>query len=393
MRALVENIVLKHQKEVACLGISLLSRNDWRFSLLRIKVHKNEITLHSSAQNLVDFESIKKESLKDIPIVLHVDGWGILIKNNRTEGNSIPVNNEEFYIREYPGSNEKEKWYSIIRTELLSSLMEFGRSNSLNIVELKIGPFDVPVLSGYFETGKEIKAGKWKLNLNQGLIDSLSSDGQEDETIYDIGGDSISSGLLPLYASAAAFFSGESEYHPLLLKSRESFLYGKMIKYLSLISLTAILLILMINFVIWDNFQKRNIELTANVARFEQLLNQMTGKEKELKEKENLILQFIGENPKAHFSLYADRLASILPSDIRLTLMDIQPLKKKQKSGRANEYLNNQIEIEGETNSMSAISQWVKEIGNEKWVKKVELISYNSDKEKLIGLFKLLIQY
>lgn len=392
MKALVENIVLKHQKEVACLGISLLSRNDWRFSLVRIKVHKNEITLHSSAQN-VDFELVKKESLKDIPVIIHLDGWGILIKNNRTEGNSIPVNNEEFYIREYPGSNEKEKWYSIIRTELLSSLMEFGRSNSLNIVELKIGPFDVPVLSGYFESGKEIKSGKWKLELKDSLIDSLSSEGQEDEKIYDIGGDSISSGLLPLYASAVAFFSGEREYHPLLLESRESFLYGKMIKYLSLISLTTILLVLLINFVVWDNFQKRNIELTSNVSRFEQLLNQMTGKEKELKEKENLIAQYIGENPKTYFSRSADKLALTLPSDIRLTLMDIQPLKKKQKPGQANEYLNSQIEIEGETNSMSAISQWVKEIGNEKWVKKVELVSYNSDKEKLIGHFKLLIQY
>jgi Tfp pilus assembly protein PilN len=393
LETLVENIVLKHQKEVACLGISLLSRNDWRFSLVRLKLHKNEITLHSSVQNRSDFELVKKESLKDIPVILQVDGWGILVKKNRSEGSSIPVNNEEFYIKEYLGSNGKEKWYSIIRTELLSSLMEFGRSNSLNIVELKIGPFDVPVLSGYFESGNEIKAGKWKLKLKDSLIYSLSLDSQEDEMIYNIGGDSISSGLLPLYASAVAFFSREREYHPILQESRESFLYGKMIKYLSLVSLPAILLILVINFVIWDNFQKRNIELTANVARFEQLLNQMTGKEKELKEKENLIIQYIGDNPKTYFSRYADKLASTLPSDIRLILMDIQPLKKKQKPGQANEYLNDQIEIEGETNSMSAISQWVKEIGDEKWVKKVELVSYNSDKEKSIGHFKLLIQY
>jgi Tfp pilus assembly protein PilN len=109
--------------------------------------------------------------------------------------------------------------------------------------------------------------------------------------------------------------------------------------------------------------------------------------------KENLVIQYIGTNSKTHYSWYADKLCSTLPYGIRLTLLDIQPLVKKQKPGVAISYKNGQIEVDGDARNMSEISEWVKAIDHEKWVKKVELISFSTENDQSTGHFKLLINY
>ena len=142
-----------------------------------------------------------------------------------------------------------------------------------------------------------------------------------------------------------------------------------------------------------QQLRNRNTELTYEVARNEQLLSQLSEKEKEFRVKENLVVQYIGTNSKTHYSWYADKLGSTLPSGIRLTLLDIQPLVKKQKTGIAIEYKNRQIEVEGDSRNMSEISEWVKSIDREKWAKKVELISFFTDNDQATGHFKLQIKY
>ena len=150
---------------------------------------------------------------------------------------------------------------------------------------------------------------------------------------------------------------------------------------------------MLLNYFVWDSLRKKNTELTFEVTRNEQILSQLTEKGKELKEKESLVAQYIGPNSKTHYSWYADRLGSFLPSGIRLTSLDIQPLSKKQKNGIAIVYKNRLIEVEGDARNMSDISEWVRAIGNEKWAKQVELISFFTENDQTLGHFKLQIKY
>jgi hypothetical protein len=278
MSAFFENIVFKRQKQVLCIGIFLVNRNEWRISVIRAKIHNNEINIVSAVENLKELKEAGEIISPDIPVILHIDGWGVLIKDNGSENSSIPIDNKEFFLKEFPKSEGNGSYFSIIRTDLLKSIIEFCSSVSLNITGLSLGPFNVAFLSSFFEDGKEIIAGKWKLTLNNGNINSLLSESIENESIHNIGGDNITSGLLPLYASIVAFFSGERENNALIAKPREEFVYGRLIKYLSILSLSIILLLLLLNFFIWDSIRNRNTELTFGVARNEKLLSQLTEK-------------------------------------------------------------------------------------------------------------------
>lgn len=393
MKAIFENIVFKHQKQVQCVGIFLANRNEWQISAIRARIHNNEINIVSAVENLKELKDAEEILQPDIPLLLHIDGWGVIVKDNNTENSSIPIDHAEFYLKEYSKSDGNGSYFSIIRNDLLKSIIDFCSSASLNVTGISLGPFNVALLAPFFEEDREIKAGKWNLTLNKGSINTLIAEGVENESMYDIGGDKITSGLLPLYASIVAFFSGERENNYLLTKSREEFVYGKLVKYLCVCSLSIVLLLLLFNYLIWDNLRNRNTELTFEVARNEQTLSHLTEKGKELKEKENLVAQYIGPNAKTHYSWYADKLGSLLPSGIRLTLLDIQPLSKKQKNGIAIVYKNRQIDVEGDARNMSDISEWVKAIGNQKWVKQVELISFFTENNQTLGHFKLQIKY
>jgi hypothetical protein len=393
LKTFLENIVFKHQKQVVCLGIFLVNRNEWKISLIKAGISHNEINIESVVEDVNELKEAGEVAGKSLPVVLNIDGWGVLIKDSSTDNSSIPIDNNEFIVKEYPKPDGNGAYFSIIRTDLLKSILDFCRSASLNIIGISMGPFNVALLTQFFENCSEIMSGKWKLNLNKGSIESLNAEGIENETVYDIGGDKVTSGLLPLYATVVSFFSGERGDNYLITGTREEFVYGRLVKYLSIGSLSVILILLLLNYFIWDSLRNRDSELAFEVTRNEQLLSQLSNKEKELKEKENLVIKYIGTNAKSHYAWYADRLGSSVPIGIRLSLMDIQPLNKKQKPGIAMEYKNKEIEVEGDAKNMSDISEWVKAIGNEKWAKKVELISFFTDKEEAVGHFKLQIKY
>ncbi|HEY3390352.1 MAG TPA: hypothetical protein VGK38_12310 [Prolixibacteraceae bacterium] len=393
MKAILENIVYKYQNQVLCVGIFLVNRNEWKISAIRARIHNNEINIVSAVENLKEMKEAGEILHHDIPVILHIDGWGVLVKDNAMENSSIPIDNKEFVLKEHPKPDGGGSYFSIIRIDLLKSILDLCGTVSLNITGLSLGPFNVALLSSFFEKGKGIKAGKWNLTLNDGYISSLLAENTETESIHNIGGDNVSSGLLPLYATIVAFFSGERGNNDLITKSKEEFVYGRLVKYLITCSFPFVLLLLLLNFFIWDNLRNRNTELTFEVARNEQLLSQLAAKEKEIKMKENLVVQYIGTNSKTHYSWYADKLASSLPPGIQLTLLDIQPLNKKEKPGIAIEYKNRLIEVEGDTGNMSEISEWVKEIDQGKWAKQVELISFFNESDRTTGHFKLQIKY
>ena len=197
MKAIVENIVFKYQTQVLCVGIYLSNRNEWQISLIHARIHKNEINLVSTLENLKDLKEAGQILRHELPVVLHIDGWGVLIKDNRTENSSIPIDNNEFFLKEYLKPDGGGSYFSIIRTDLLNSILEVCHSAELTITGISLGPFNVGLLAPYLEEGKAVKAGKWKLTLSKGQINSMSAEGIENESIYDIGGDKISSGSRP----------------------------------------------------------------------------------------------------------------------------------------------------------------------------------------------------
>jgi hypothetical protein len=393
VKAFVENIVIKNQKQALCIGIYLVNREEWKFSVIHVRKEKDEVCIISSYENLDELESGENILNSDLPLILHIDGWGVLYKNKEVDYNSIPFNNPDFYIKEYNGPESKDTYYSIIRADLLKSVIDSCSLGSLSPSGLSFGPFNVGLIAPFLENSEKIKAGKWRLIMQDRQVNLLVSEGLDPFEQYQLGNELITSNLLPLYSSVIAFFSGEREENDLVKKSRDEFIYSRLIKYIGLGTLFVMMFILLLNFLLWSSLRRKNSELTMDIARNEQLILKLDEKKKEFKDKENLVAQYIGTSEKTHYSWLADRLSAIMPPGIRLGILDIQPLSKKPKAGVAIDYRIKEIIIEGDAVNLNEISGWVKTLNKESWVKKVELISFSTENEKDLGHFKLQIDF
>ncbi len=393
MKPFVENIIFKHQKKVLCIGLNLVSREKWKISAVYCKKQKNEVSVESIFEETDDLNQLAIRLPGNVPVMLQLDGWGILLKENNGR-NSIPLNDKEFCVREYSGLSKNGSFYSIIRQDLLNLILDIFKEKSFHIVGLSFGPFNVMLLHSFFDNTRSVKAGKWILTLQDNHISSLGSGEPDQNTTYNFGGDVISSAMLPVYATAIAFFqSPESEETGCITIQRNEFLYSKLTNYLIVISLSLLLFLLLINYFIWDTLRTANTQLLSEVTRNEVLLSELKNKEQELKEKEILVAQYVGTEDQTHFSWYADQLAATLPPGIQLSLLEIQPVGKKVKAGAPIEYEGRSIEIEGDTSDPNDISEWVKAIRGKEWIKHVELVSFINEMDKGTGHFKLQINY
>ena len=400
MKFNIDRHILKRTSRVIGLGITFLTRDDWRFSVLELKRTKQEIQIVSQTERQSDWDAVKNYFQSDVPVVLHLDGAGILLRDTGREGqlaedgNTFPSDDTEFIVRRYAKADETGELVSIMRTELLQAVLDFCVKNGINVVDLKFGPFPVTsIIPLIAHVDGEVIAGHWKLLVKDGHLHSFSAISDESQVIYSIEGEEVSSGVIAVLAVVIQFFSGAIDDIPLLGKPREEYTYGYLLKKGGIVVLGMLLLFLTVNYFVWDNLRGRYAGLRMQVANNENYLTELSGLESKLKKKQFFVDKYIGNDVSTRFSFYADRLASTLPASIRLTRMELQPLMQKPKEGKAILYREKTISVEGTSSQMTAISRWIKSLRNEKWVKEVELISYSVDEKQHAGNFELKIKF
>jgi len=390
--------IVKRTSRVTGLGITFLTRDDWRFSVVELKRTKQEIQIVSQTEGQSDWDAVKGYFKPDVPVVLHLDGAGILLRDTGGQvsenENSFPSEDADFVVRRYAKADGLGELVSIMRTDLLQTVMDFCAKNGINVVDMKFGPFAVasiiPLLAN---AGEELVAGRWKLYVKDGQLHSFSANSDESRVTYSLEGEQVSSNVIAVLAACLQFFSGGLDDIPLLGKPREEYTYGYLLKKGGIAVLGILLLFLTVNYFVWDNLRGRYAGLRSQVANNENYLNELAGLESKLQKKQFFVDKYIGNDLATRFSYYADRLAFTLPAPIRLTRMEIQPLMQKPKEGKAILYREKTISIEGVSGQMTAISLWIKALRKEEWVKEVELVSYSVDEKQHTGNFELEIKF
>ncbi|GET22008.1 PilN domain-containing protein [Prolixibacter denitrificans] len=400
MKLNLDRHILKRTSRVTGLGITFLTRDDWRFSVVELKRTKQEIQILSQTESQNDWDAVKSYFKPDIPVVLHLDGVGILLRDAELEGHasengsSFQSDDSDFIVRRYAKGDGTGELVSIMRTELLQTVLDFCENNGVNVVDLKFGPFPVAAIIPLLPTvSSEVITGRWKLLLKDGKLHSFSANSDESRVTYSIEGELVSSSVIALLAACLQFLSGDMDDIPLLGKPREEYTYGYLLKKGGIVVLGVLLLFLTVNYFVWDNLRSRYAGLRMQVSNNENYLTELSGLESKLKKKQFFVDKYIGNDVSTRFSFYADRLASTLPGSIRLTKMELQQLMQKPKEGKAILYQEKTISVEGTSRHMTAISRWIKRIRSEDWVKEVELVSYSVDDRHHTGNFELEIKF
>ncbi|NOZ47397.1 MAG: hypothetical protein GXO79_11535, partial [Chlorobi bacterium] len=279
---------------VAGLHLKYISEKEKFFDVVILKKQKTQINIYNTNTNIDSIAKISKQ-IGQIPACLSIEGKGILLKkidsseknNNQQILDKFFPNavEENFYIQKTEIDDE-ETFIAIARKSIIDSIIQELYSQNIWIIDLTFGPFNlnriIPLFSGKYN---EIILPETIINLNNDRIGNIEKKFTEGDYNYLIENERIDASILLPYASALKYyiFNVNNELVIKQIKNKKNeFKFKMFFKFYSKSILAGIFLILLINYLLFDGFDKKNKLLNDQYNKNEYLLNKIDKLSKEL---------------------------------------------------------------------------------------------------------------
>ena len=349
----------------------------------------------------VNYEScikdFKKEEILKFPVVLTIEGKGVLHKFTETSSDKIKLRNiipnikeEDFYINYTPNANGT--WVSIVRKDVVSKILEDNGVSIDNIVDLYLGPTAIQWLT---EMSNELPVfvGGSELTYQNNQLQSIrkSSEGHLKNRL--IFGADLEFNKHLSFIGALVSFSKKNSFHKneFWTKNTSTLKDKKTFQNTLKLTLAILLLVFMGNMVFNQVLNGTYNEKAALALKNTDLVNQSVA----LQEEEDLRKEFIeklGLEVNPQFAVFSDEIGETVPQSIQLSRLIVNPLKKAIRKKKLIEFKKEIIEIGGFCKSSQVCNEWVQELRTLNWVKKIELVEFKFNKDN-IGEFIIEVSY
>ena len=345
----------------------------------------------------LDINDFKKEDISKLPVVLTIEGKGVLHKYVETSVDKIKLRNiipnikeEDFYVNYTP--NEVGTWVSIIRKDLVSKILEEKGILIDNIVDLYLGPTGIQWLT---EMSNELPAfvGGSELTYKSNQLESIrKSSGGHLKNRFIFGVDLEFNKHLAFIGALVCFSKrNHSHKNETWTKNKKTLKDKKVFQNSVKLTLGVLLFVFMGNMVLNQILNSTYNEKAALALKHSDLVNQAVA----LQEEEELKREFIqklGLEVNPQFAVFSDEIGETVPQSIQLSKLIVNPLKKTIRKKKLIEFKNEIIEIGGFCKSSQVCNEWVQELRNLSWIKKIELVEFKFNKDN-IGEFTVEVSY
>jgi Tfp pilus assembly protein PilN len=395
MHPFLKHNILQQVSVIAGVLVHLINREEMRFSLIIIRRRKKQLFIEHRQEQFLSVDELKERIPSNVPVLLHVDGWGVLIKKSSlgADGQTEALyDSSEFEIRHFFTDESSKGHLSIIRQEVIEEVVERVKTLGAGLLGIDVGPFaGIQLLLALNKEGNFLLGNRTVVIKDKNIVEIKGSNDSIDSVLA-IGDDNISSQLFPAYAMVALFFANSFDGLKRSSQPLKEFLYKKLTFYVTAFSLGALFIGLILNYLLFTHYQERLISVTSEFEVNQTLYKKLEQKEKELEQKEKLI-ESSGLSGRTFFAYYADRLALSMPKRILLEKLEFQPLEKRLQKGREAIFTEKMIEVTGLTPQSLLINDWMHSIKKEPWVKSVDMVYYNQEEKLTNALFKLEIRF
>lgn len=389
-------------KQAVGIEIEISNENEYVYRLILLKREKNNILIEQKKEHISNISEIKDLIPKDQLVSISITGRGILLKkieriNNNTQiikqvfPNAKPDN---FYIQQYP-IGEDHVIVGITRKELVDDLLQQLEEKSIHPVEVTLGPMGMSNLIHLLDTNEtSLKLGKHIFSLiNHSVTDYTFLENESPSTIQ-IANENISTDLLPAFSVAFNQFIPQSVTDHSIPKINIAYKEWKAKQQFKVVGISAMLFfftILLINYFAFDYLNKTNNELQISTFQYRDQLKQIKMLQKEVEQKHTFLSQ-AGWLEPSRASFYIDQLAASIPRSIKLEALNVYPVKKKKEGLEEILSFNSKdIILNGICNASGELNDWIKELNNMPWVKKVTVESYNQQPGNRSANFRIMI--
>ncbi|MCJ1806463.1 hypothetical protein BWK63_02460 [Flavobacterium covae] len=350
------------------------------FHVLTVFKKRNKLNILNS-RTFDSFEKLCKATDVKIPVVLSIDGKGILNKkvdnNNEIDINWLKtINFDSIYHTTF--QNEEIRFMSFSRSILVEENIQFFQANHFQVLDVYIGAFPVAFLKDYIHINT-IKAGELELIFEEDKLESFLKNNKT--TSIQVGEDTLLSSHLPLYASAIHFFLQPEEITKTENKiNLEEVIYQKAFNKLAVIMLVSFFTLLLLSYTSIQYFNKKISELNLEVIYSNQSYKQIKKLEKR-REQQMMIVNESGITSNIFISHYVFDLLKIVPNDMKLNELNYAPVDKEIKINKKILMTPNTFFIKGHTQEEKVFNNWLTDIKKLSWVRKFEIVNFKKDKK------------
>jgi hypothetical protein len=356
------------------------------FSMLTIKRNKGQLDV---VENLSfhDFESLNNKLDKKIPVLLLIDGKGILNKrvDLKKETDAEWLKNLDYKSIHYTKSISAEtEFLSFCRNNIVEEYVSLFGNTNVQVLDFYIGSAVSVLLKG--QVGRNSFYSNQTILQYSGetLLAVTKSEGPESNENYDIGGANISNFHIPLYAAAINFYIKD----PSIIKSHldaissEEIVYKKAFEKIGVLILAGFFVTLLTSYALIQYFINENaalgLENSYSYKSYDLVKKMESEKDDKLK-----ILNETGFSSKKFISYYCYELVREKPQQISFSNLDVYPLKKEVKNTEKVLFDYKTISLKGQTNSKSVFNSWIDYLKDQPWIKTLEIVSVKRDKKEV----------
>lgn len=353
------------------------------FNVLSVKKKGDKIDIVSTA-SYYNFEEIVKNIDPKLPILLVLDGKGILNKE-------VNFNNESDVLW-YKNIDHSSIYYTSLKTQY-SNFMSFCRKNivddysakflqsKLTIIDFYIGSFLGALLQSTIND-KMLLSGELSLEFENGGLAGFSKDKSIINKNYQVGKESISSDIIPLYGVLLHFYLQQREVSKTKSDSSiiEEIVYKKLFNAFGVFILVGFLGALLASCLFTGYYSSKNAKLNLENVYSSQSYEMIANLEKQ-KESKLKILNEAGFLTSKFLTFYGYDIIKEIPRDISLDQLNILPLYENIKQNKKVDFEAKTVKLIGETNNESSLNSWIDQLKSIQWAKNFEILSIKRDKK------------
>ncbi|HEY8400839.1 MAG TPA: hypothetical protein VIK89_06235 [Cytophagaceae bacterium] len=385
-------------KKIAGVEAILLAEGKIVYNAIVLSIKKNLLTVEEKLSCVTNLIDLVKALPVGVPVTLAINGRGVMHKQvllgSKTDSVSLihsvlPNAKAQDYFIQHSVIENKD-YVSVIRKNVAEEIFKSFKQQGVSVVSASLGAF---ALYNVFPLAKESMSVEQHII---GYMAALKDDVFENKNTVVIGGDSIELGWLVAYAMA--FQQLVLQENKIVLEVAELAEEFKEVQHKALFRnagigvLVFFLLLLMINFFLFDAFKKEHEGLASREAMYKGMIAKVNQLQKEVDEKE-AFLSTAGWFDNSRTSFYLDRIAASIPNSIRLTGLEVNPLNDHlSKSERKLIFTSRLIKIEGVCADPTQLNGWVKVLKEMAWAKDVKVDKYIYDNKEQKGNFYITIQ-
>ncbi|WP_396146015.1 hypothetical protein [Flavobacterium sp.] len=354
-------------------------------AVLHIKKKADELLIENKEKRS-SIDNLTNRPNKELPIFLTINNNQVIHKEIDTaEGidtkllhKAFPnIKLEDFYYQIWR-LNQKSI-IAICRKSYIEELLQQFKDLKLSITSISLGVCGLSQISDYVGSkiintnSQSIDIDKESiLNSNQdSLVKTYDINGLEIQNTYLLGFCSVLQKIIPnKNLSGSVDLINEKLYNNFYQNS----FFRKGLRFM----VFALLVILLINFFLFNFYYKKSIESSSDVLANKDMITQIKQVKQRLKEKEAKL-----KNSTNFFdsksSFLVNELVKDLPNSILLNELVYHPLKKNIKIEEALVFESDVVTLSGITTNAKELTNWFEQIGTKSWVKSTDIVHFGKN--------------